>query len=93
VDIQDNLYQKALKYRNDKCFLVSNWEEFLDVINIKKGFAIAHWDGTSETEETIKNMTKATIRCIPLIDEYGETGNCVFSGKPSNQRVVFAKSY
>lgn len=93
VDIQDNLYQKALKYRNDKCFLVSNWEEFLDVINVKKGFAIAHWDGTSETEETIKNVTKATIRCIPLTDEYGETGNCVFSGKPSTQRVVFAKSY
>jgi len=62
------------------------------VINVKEGFALAHWDGSGETEEKIKELTKATIRCIPL-DQEAEAGNCVLTGKPSQGRVVFAKAY
>lgn len=90
--IQSNLYQRALDFRTEKTYEVNNWEEFLDVINNKEGFAIAHWDGTSDTEEKIKDLTKATIRCIPL-DQKKENGVCVFSGKPSSGKVVFAKAY
>ena len=69
-----------------------NWDEFKGLIENKTGFVIAHWDGTAETEEKIKKETKATIRCIPL-DNKLEEGKCIFSGNPSTQRVVFAKSY
>lgn len=91
-EIQQSLYDKALKFQQEKTYTVNSWEEFLDVIENKQGFAYAHWDGTGETEEKIKEATKATIRCIPL-DSVLEDGVCVFSGKPSTQRVLFAKSY
>jgi prolyl-tRNA synthetase len=91
-EIQQNLYNRAANFRKEKSFVVNTWEEFLDVINVKEGFAYAHWDGTNETEEKIKEMTKATIRCIPL-EEKEEAGTCILSGKPSNRRVVFAKAY
>lgn len=89
--IQQNLYQKAIDYREEMTNKADNWEEFTQLIK-KGGFVLAHWDGTSETEEEIKQQTKATIRCIPLNNKQ-EEGKCVFSGKPSNQRVVFAKAY
>ncbi len=91
-DIQSNLFNRAQEWRNEKVFEVNSWEEFLDVIQVKEGFAMAHWDGTGETEEKIKEMTKATIRCIPL-DRKEEAGVCVLTGKPSAGRVVFAKAY
>jgi prolyl-tRNA synthetase len=91
-EIQNSLFQRALSFRQEKYFDVNNWDEFLDVINNKQGFAFAHWDGTNETESKIKELTKATIRCIPM-DNMQEDGVCVFTGNPSKQRVVFAKSY
>jgi prolyl-tRNA synthetase len=91
-EIQQNLFDRAAKYREEKTQEVNNWDEFLEVINVKEGFAIAHWDGTGETEEKIKELTKATIRCIPL-GCAEEAGVCVYSGKPSAGRVVFAKAY
>lgn len=91
-DIQMNLYHKALAYRNDHITKVDSWDEFVSVLNEKGGFIDAHWDGTAETEEKIKEMTKATIRCIP-IDNIMEEGKCVLTGKPSKQRVLFAKAY
>jgi len=91
VDIQRNLYQKALELRKNLTSTVDTWEEFVDVIENKGGFVYAHWDGTTETEEKIKELTKATIRLIPL--EEGEPGKCVLTGKPSVKRVVFAKAY
>ena len=90
-EIQQNIYQKALKFREENTFRVDTWDEFKDQIE-KGGFILAHWDGTGETEEKIKDETKATIRCIPL-DAPEEEGICVYSGKPSNQRVVFARAY
>ncbi len=91
VEIQDNIFQKAFDYRATQTHLVNTWEEFLQTIE-KGGFLSAHWDGTPETEEKIKELTKATIRCIPL-DSIEESGNCVYSGKPSNKRVLFARAY
>ncbi len=91
-DIQMNLYHKALTYRNEHITRVDSWDEFVSVLNDKGGFVAAHWDGTAETEEKIKEMTKATIRCIPL-DNVQEKGACVLTGKPSTQRVLFAKAY
>ena len=90
--IQDNLYQKALSFRENNTHVVDSWDEFQDVLENKGGFLMAHWDGTSETEELIKEKTKATIRTIP-VDGKQEEGKCVYSGKPSKQRVVFAKAY
>jgi prolyl-tRNA synthetase len=90
--IQENLYEKALSFREMKTQNVNSWAEFKDVIENKGGFIMAHWDGTRETEEAIKNETKATIRCIPL-DNPKEEGKCVYSGKPSSQRVIFARAY
>ena len=90
--IQDNLYQKALSFRENNTHIVDSWDEFQDVLENKGGFLLAHWDGTSETEELIKEKTKATIRTIP-VDGKQEEGKCVYSGKPSKQRVVFAKAY
>ena len=91
-EIQNSLFQRALSFRQEKYFDVNNWDEFLDVINNKQGFAFAHWDGTNETESKIKELTKATIRCITM-DNLQEDGVCVLTGNPSKQRVVFAKSY
>ena len=91
-EIQANIFQKALDYRNSMITKVDTWEEVQQVLNEKGGFILAHWDGTPETEQAIKDATKATIRCIPM-DVVPEEGKCVFSGKPSPYRVLFAKSY
>ncbi|MGM9806695.1 MAG: proline--tRNA ligase [Candidatus Onthomorpha sp.] len=91
-DIQSNLYNRALQYRLDNTRKADTWEEFVDILEHKGGFISAHWDGTAETEEKIKELTKATIRCIPF-DNEKEEGRCVYSGKPSSQRVIFAKAY
>ena len=93
TEIQTNLFQKALKHREENTTSVSSWEEFKEVLDKKGGFILAHWDGSSETELKIKDETKATIRLIPLEDKYKTEGKCVFSGNPSNQIVVFAKAY
>ncbi|WP_455169354.1 proline--tRNA ligase [Aegicerativicinus sediminis] len=90
--IQVNLYTKALEFRNNHTTEVDDFETFKDVLENKTGFISAHWDGTAETEQKIKELTKATIRCIPLNAEK-EEGTCVYSGKPSNRRVLFAKAY
>lgn len=90
--IQQNLYDRAYDFRENNTFRVDNWEEFKDVLDNKGGFISAHWDGTSETEEKIKEETKATIRVIPL-NNPKETGRCVYSGKPSCERVIFARAY
>jgi prolyl-tRNA synthetase len=90
--IQDNLYQKALSFRELNTHNANSWEEFKDLIENKGGFVLAHWDGTSETEEAIKNETKATIRCIPFNNPH-EEGKCIFTGRPSNQRAIFARAY
>jgi prolyl-tRNA synthetase len=92
INIQDNLYNKAKKYRDEHITQVDNFDEFKDVLENKGGFIAAHWDGTAETEEKIKELTKATIRCIPL-DNQPENGVDMISGKPSKQRVLFAKAY
>lgn len=90
--IQNNLYQKALAFRDQNIYVVNTYEEFKLKLEEPGGFVSAHWDGTSETETRIKEETKATIRCIPL-NNSTESGVCVFSGKPSSQRVLFAKAY
>lgn len=90
--IQTNIYQKALAYRNEHITSVNSWDEFMEVLDNKGGFVAAHWDGTSETEDKIKELSKATIRCIPL-DNQQETGACILTGKPSVQRVLFARAY
>lgn len=91
-EIQDSLYQRAKDFREANITEVNSFEEFKKVLNEKGGFISAHWDGTSETELKIKEKTKATIRLIPL-DGNGEEGECVLTGKPSAQRVLFAKAY
>ena len=91
TEIQSSLYTKALKRLEDNTVEINTWEEFLVEVEQSK-FMMAHWDGSSETEEAIKNATKATIRCIPL-DAKEEDGICVFSGKPSKRRVLFARAY
>ena len=91
-DIQNSLYNKAKSFLESRTYTVNSWEEFVDVLENKQGFAYAHWDGTGETEAKIKEMTKATIRCIPL-DNVQEAGTCILTGSPSIQRVLFAKSY
>lgn len=90
-DIQANIYKKAVAFREENTFPVDTWDEFKDQIE-KGGFLMAHWDGTPETEEAIKTETKATIRCIPLVGT-AESGKCVYSGKESARRVVFARAY
>ncbi len=89
--IQDNIYQKALAFRDENTFSADTWDEFKDRIE-KGGFVLAHWDGTPETEQKIKDETKATIRLIPL-DQKREKGNCIYTGNPSEGRVVFARAY
>jgi prolyl-tRNA synthetase len=91
-EIQQGIYQKAFDFRKENTTEVNSWEEFKQVLEDKAGFLSAHWDGTAETEEKIKELTKATIRCIPL-DQAPEQGVCVYSGKPSSGRVLFAKAY
>ena len=91
-DIQKNIYDKAFQFRKENTFKVDTYDEFKEIINNKGGFVLAHWDGTTETEQKIKEETKATIRCIPFDNEQ-EDGKCIYSGKPSKQRVLFAKAY
>lgn len=90
-EIQENIYQRAKTFRDANTFRVDTWDQFKDQIELG-GFILAHWDGTAETEEKIKDETKATIRCIPL-DAPVEEGKCVFTGAPSNKRVIFARAY
>ncbi|MDR6560329.1 MULTISPECIES: proline--tRNA ligase [unclassified Arcicella] len=91
-DIQVNIYQRALTFRAENTYKVDTWDEFTKILEETPGFIAAHWDGTSETEEKIKELTKATIRCIPL-DAVEEEGKCILTGNPSTKRVIFAKSY
>lgn len=91
-EIQTNLYNKAISYRTENMHTVDTYEEFKEKLETQGGFYMAHWDGTTETEELIQNETKATIRCIPL-DQPEEEGVCMVTGKPSKKRVVFAKAY
>jgi len=91
-EIQDNIYNKAIKFREDNTHEVNDWETFKIKIE-DGGFLMCHWDGTAETEEKIKAETKATIRCIPLENVKEEEGFCVYSGKPSKRRVIFARAY
>jgi prolyl-tRNA synthetase len=90
--IQQNIYQKALDYRAEHIHTVDSWDEFIDALENKTGFVSAHWDGTSETEEKIKELSKATIRCIPLNNPQ-EAGKCILTGNPSQERVLFARAY
>ena len=92
VDIQSNIFNKALQFREQSTTPADNYEEFKKILDDKGGFVLAHWDGTAETETKIKDETKATIRCIPLNGEI-EEGKCIFTGKKSKQRVVFARAY
>ncbi len=91
-EIQENLFSKAKAFRDDHITEVNSFEEFKKVLKEKGGFVLAHWDGTIETEKRIKELTKASLRCIPL-DAKEEKGVCVLTGKPSNKRVIFAKAY
>ncbi|MGA9327045.1 MAG: His/Gly/Thr/Pro-type tRNA ligase C-terminal domain-containing protein, partial [Salegentibacter sp.] len=91
-EIQQALYDKAFEFRKEHTTKVDSFDEFKEVLKKKGGFISAHWDGTSETENKIKELTKATIRCIPFEGEK-EPGKCVLTGKPSAQRVLFAKAY
>lgn len=92
TDIQQNIYKRALAFRESNTYKVDDYEEFKRMLDEKGGFILAHWDGTSETEEKIKEETKATIRCIPFDAPY-EEGKCILTGKPSSQRVLFARAY
>jgi len=91
-EIQDNIYKKAFDLRTALTTEVDTYDDFKNVLDEKGGFVMAHWDGTGETEEKIKDETKATIRCIP-VDAKEEAGKCIYSGKPSSKRVVFARAY
>ena len=91
-EIQESLFNKAMNYRNEHITEANDFEEFKDLLENKGGFIAAHWDGTIETEEKIKELTKATIRCVPLTQKQ-EEGSCVLTGKPSKGRVLFAKAY
>lgn len=92
TEIQQNLFDRALQYRESHITKADSWEEFLQLLDGKAGFVSAHWDGTPETEDKIKELAKATIRCIPL-DNPLEGGKCILTGKPSTQRVLFARAY
>ncbi|MDZ4072308.1 MAG: proline--tRNA ligase [Sediminibacterium sp.] len=91
-EIQQNIFNRAKQYRDEHITLANSWDEFVQLLDTKGGFIAAHWDGTGETEDKIKELTKATIRCIPL-DNQAEEGVCILSGKPSAQRVLFARAY
>ncbi len=92
LEIQHNMFNKAKAYQQEHITPANNWDEFEKLLDEKTGFISAHWDGTAETEEAIKEKTKATIRCIPLNNQL-EEGECILSGKPSTQRVLFARAY
>ena len=92
VDIQNTIYQKALRFREENTREANSYQEFKELLDTKAGFISAHWDGTPETEKRIKDETKATIRCIPLNNKL-ETGICMLTGNPSTQRVLFARAY
>ncbi len=91
-DIQSNLFNRAKAFRDQHTTKVDTWDDFIKTLDEKTGFVLAHWDGTAETEALIKEKTKATIRCIPLVNQQ-QDGECVLTGKPSTQRVVFARAY
>ena len=91
-EIQVNIYNRAKQYREAHITPVDSWDEFVKTLDEKTGFVAAHWDGTAETEEKIKELTKATIRCIPL-DNPAEAGTCILTGNASLQRVLFARAY
>ncbi|MBK6860333.1 MAG: proline--tRNA ligase [Saprospiraceae bacterium] len=91
-EIQNNMFQKALAFREENSHKVDSWDEFVKILEERPGFIYAHWDGTDETENKIKELTKATIRCIPL-DAKEEIGTCILTGKESKRRVLFAKAY
>ncbi len=91
-EIQQNIFNKAKAFRDDHITEANTWDEFVQLLDTKTGFISAHWDGTPETEEKIKEQTKATIRCIPL-DNKQEAGTCILSGNPSTQRVLFVRAY
>ncbi|MEO6189245.1 MAG: His/Gly/Thr/Pro-type tRNA ligase C-terminal domain-containing protein, partial [Saprospiraceae bacterium] len=93
ADIQINLFEKAKALQQSKTHHVSDWSKFEEILKEEGGFVYAHWDGSSETEELIKEKTKATIRCIPMDDGLIEEGQCILSGKPSKGKVLFAKAY
>ena len=92
AEIQANLFNRAKQHRDEHITKADTWDEFVSILDTKAGFVSAHWDGTPETEEKIKELTKATIRCIPL-DNLLEAGKCILSGNPSTQRVLFARAY
>jgi prolyl-tRNA synthetase len=92
LEIQSNLFNRAKQYRDEHITKADAWDEFVHILDTKTGFVSAHWDGSPETEEKIKELTKATIRCIPL-DNTLEAGKCILSGNPSTQRVLFARAY
>jgi prolyl-tRNA synthetase len=91
-EIQQSLFDKALKYRDAHITNCDQWDEFVKLLDEKGGFLNAHWDGTAETEAAIKEKTKATVRCIPLNNKL-EEGKCILTGNPSRQRVLFARAY
>lgn len=91
-EIQISIFEKARRYRDEHITSVDDWKQFEELLESKGGFLAAHWDGTPETEEKIKELTKATIRCIPL-DNTKEEGKCILTGKPSRERVLFARAY
>ncbi|HOC47106.1 MAG TPA: proline--tRNA ligase [Bacteroidales bacterium] len=91
-EIQQNIFRKAVEFRKENTFTADTWEEFTDIIENRGGFVLAHWDGTAESEEKIKELTKATIRAIPF-DSREEKGKCILTGNPSNRRVLFARAY
>jgi prolyl-tRNA synthetase len=91
-NIQLSMYNKAKAFQQENIRTADTWDEFVEILDTKAGFVSAHWDGTAETEDKIKELTKATIRCIPL-DNPQEEGLCILSGKKSTQRVLFARAY
>jgi prolyl-tRNA synthetase len=91
-EIQQYIFNKALNFRNENIRKADSWDEFVQLLDEKAGFVAAHWDGTGDTEEKIKELTKATIRCIPLNNEQ-EAGKCILTGNASTQRVLFARAY
>lgn len=91
-EIQKNIFRKAVEFRDSNTWRADTWEEFTDIIENRGGFVLAHWDGTPETEEKIKDLTKATIRALPF-NNPNEEGKCILSGKPSERRVLFARAY
>jgi prolyl-tRNA synthetase len=91
-DIQQNIYNRAKKYRDENIARADTWDEFMKLLDGPGGFVSAHWDGTAETEDKIKDLSKATIRCIPL-NNIKEDGKCILTGKPSRERVLFARAY